>query len=179
MVKTTSIFSVDWEDWNHALHTSGINLIEEPTLFLLDILEKYGIKAIFYMLGRAVEENKNLACEIQDRGHIIGDHGMYHDHNEYQALDGLEPIPFRSPYWDTTPMPWPPSGGFFFRVMPLWYIKWAINKSGHFWIHPHDVMENHPTINPWWLNLKRQIGLKGARTKLDLLLSEVQFGTPK
>lgn len=105
----------------------------------------------------------------------MGWHGWYHDHNE---RDPGEYANFRSPYWDTTPMPWPPSGGFFFRFMPFWYVKWAVKKSGVFWIHPHDLMEDHPRLKNPFLNLKRHWGLKGARAKLDRLLSEVKFDDP-
>lgn len=173
MAEKLPIFTVDWEDWNHALHTAGENRIKEPTLFLLSLLKKYEVKAVFYMLGRAIWENYDLAEVIKAGGHVRGWHGHFHDHNDY----GDEPL-FRSPYWDTTPMPWPPSGGFFFRALPFKYVKWAVKRSGVFWLHPHDIDENHPRLRNPLLNLKRHIGLKGARAKLDRLLSEVQFGSP-
>lgn len=174
MAKNLPIFTVDWEDWNHALHTEGEDRIGEPTFFLLNLLDKYEVKAIFYILGIAAHDNQVIMEDIYARGHTVGYHGAFHNHNE--KGDGHKF--FRSPYWDTTPMPHPPSGGFFFRAMPFWYVKWAVQKSGIFWIHPHDLDPGHPQIANPILNWKRHIGLKKARPKLDRLLQEVRFGKP-
>ena len=164
------IFTVDWENWSDALHIAGDNRIEEPTFFLLDLLDKYKVKAIFFILGKTADENPEMVEEIESSGHILGSHGYYHYHNE--ASD--EPL-YRSPYWDITPMPWPPSGGFFFRAMPLIYVKYSLHKSGIFWIHPHDIDLGHPKVSNLWLNWKRHVGLKTARKKLERLLQEVSF----
>ena len=169
-----AVFSVDWEDYNHALHIGGQSRIVEPTLFILDLLDKYNVKAIFYILGRAKDENPGLFETIKKRGHKLGWHGQHHDHHEMAFS-----YDYRSPYWDTTPMPWPPAGGFFFRFMPYSYVKWATEKSGMFWLHPHDVMENHPKLKSPFLNWKRNIGLKTARAKLDKLISEVSWNDPQ
>lgn len=170
-----AVFTVDWEGWNHALHIDANPMLEEPTNFLLDILKKYEVKGLFYILGRAFEIHSELCEKMVDEEHDIGSHGFYHDHDE---LNKDFDIPYRSPYWDTTPMPMPPSGGFFFRFMPFWYVKWAVEKSGMFWIHPHDLMEDHPKLKNPFLNWKRHVGLKGARAKLDRLLSEVKWDDP-
>lgn len=146
-------------------------MIEEPTRYLLSLLDKYSIKAIFYILDCDRQENSNLYDSIVEAGHTIGSHGKYHYHDEYSD----SPL-FRSPYWDTTPMPFPPAGGFFFRFMPFWYVKWATKKSGVFWIHPHDLLKWHPTTSSLLLNMKRQLGLNGSRKKLERLLREVSFG---
>lgn len=181
-----ALFSVDWEDWNHALHISGEKRIKEPTLFLMDILKKYKVKAIFYMLKRAYDENvgffyneSGLYDSFKEGSHVQGFHGNCHDRNEKPGDDAFwNGMPFRSPYWDTTPMPWPPSGGFFFRVMPYAYVKWAVEKSGVFWIHPHDLDQDHPQLKNPLLNWKRHVGLKTARKKLDRLLREVEWDEP-
>lgn len=171
------IFTVDWENWNRGLFIGGYTRIEEPTIYLLNLLRKHKIKAIFYMLGMDVQQNYSLYKKIIADGHIEGDHGYYHYHDEGPHMaDNL--YPHRSPFWDKTPMPWPPSGGFFFRVMPFWYVKWAVLKSGMGWIHPHDLDEGHPRIKNPWLNWKRHVGLKTARKKLERLLQEVQFADP-
>lgn len=173
-----SLFTVDWETWFNAViprrewHKYDLD-IEEPTEFLLDILDKYNVKAVFYVLGWLRAQKPSLYYEIEDRGHTIGDHGYWHEHNEH-STSAL----FRSPYWDTTPMPWPPSGGFFFRAMPYWYIKWAIENSGQFWIHPHDIMLDHPKLQNPALNFKRQTGLKESRLKLERLIQELEWYEP-
>ena len=173
-----ALFTVDVEDWNHALHIhrgdhTSSNIITD---YLLPTLDKYSVKGLFYVLGRFKTENPFVVQMIGEHGHIIGNHGEYHDHNE-DPEDFWKP--YRSPYWDTTPMPYPPSGGFFFRAMPYSYVKWAVNKSGVFWLHPHDLDEQHPKIKNQLLNWKRHVGLKGARKKLERLLKEVKFDEPR
>lgn len=170
------IFTVDWEDWNDALHIHGEPRVTEPTYFLLDILDKYEVKAIFYILGVTMINNPLVYQDIVDRGHIIGWHGLTHYH---RVPDDGSVDYFRSPYWDNTKLPYPPAGGFFFRFMPFNYVKWAVKESEIFFLHPHDVMPDHPQIKNPFLNWKRHVGLKDARKKLDRLLEEVEFGTPQ
>ncbi|MGC9526029.1 MAG: polysaccharide deacetylase family protein [Limnospira sp.] len=48
------------------------------TLELLDVLDKYGIKASFFWLGVCVERHPEVAREVYRRGHWIGIHGYQH-----------------------------------------------------------------------------------------------------
>jgi len=48
------------------------------TLQILDTLDKYGVKAIFFLVGRNVEIHPDLVKEIHRRGHIIGNHSYSH-----------------------------------------------------------------------------------------------------
>lgn len=173
------IFTVDLEDYNHALHVvkKGHSSIDSVN-WLRYKLDQYKIRAIFYVLGRFAEEFPGMVEAIKADGHIIGDHGFFHDHGESQQYPRLNRY-YRSPYWDTEPMPWPPSGGFFFRAMPYAYVKWAVEESGVFWVHPHDLDKNHPQIKNPLLNWKRHIGLKQSRLKLERLLQEVKFDVPR
>jgi len=190
MVKDGPTFTVDLEDYYDALpiedRAGSERLVYANAMFLLNTLEKYNVKAIFYCLGSVAEEYPHLMLIIRKRGHVIGSHGYWHGHNEKigDASDFLsrkvlpDSICYRSPYWDTTPMPWPPSGGFFFRALPLWLVKLNSRLSGTFWIHPHDVVEKHPKLKSRFINWKRNIGLKNSRQKLDRLLKEVRFADP-
>lgn len=168
--------------------------------WLFSELNRRGISALVYVNGWMLEMNKKSIPQIlkslsvvgeKGSSHVFGSHGYSHRHNEKAGNESdiktrklmkdceLEPsASYRSPYWDTTPMPWPPSGGFFFRSMPYTYVKWAVETSGVFWIHPHDVMENHPRLKNPLLNWKRRIGQKTARAKLERLLSEIEWGKP-
>ena len=171
------IFSIDWESWMNAVipkeRWDSLDCrIQNTTNFLLGILDKYEVKAIIYSLGWLEDKYPNYIGLFKYAGHLVGSHGYWHGRNEY------EPGLFRSPYWDKSDIPLPPSGGFFFRAMPLSYVKWAVKKSGMFWIHPHDVDEFHPILEDKLLNWKRHIGLKTARKKLDCLLNEVEFDDP-
>jgi peptidoglycan/xylan/chitin deacetylase (PgdA/CDA1 family) len=55
----------------------------ESTSFILQILSKYSVKAIFFCTGDSATKYPSLLTEIQSEGHIIGNHGFYH-------LDGFK-----------------------------------------------------------------------------------------
>lgn len=182
-------FTIDWEDYYHALVPfedwfKYKDRIEEPTYWLLDTLDKFKVKAHWYILGALIEKHSNLVWEIVRRGHTVGSHGWYHGHNEKEGnlLDleckrRLKSLVghcegFRSPYWDTTPRPGY-SGGAYFRLLPLALVRSETKRTGQFWIHPHDLDEGQPRIKggPFW----RYMGLKGARQKLVRLLQEIEW----
>ena len=43
--------------------------IPEATPFILDVLDKYGVKATFFMVGDNVKKYPNLMNDIKNRGH--------------------------------------------------------------------------------------------------------------
>ena len=52
--------------------------IPEETPWVLDLLDKYGIKATFFMVGDNVRRHPELFEEIKRRGHSYGNHTMHH-----------------------------------------------------------------------------------------------------
>ncbi|WP_096549843.1 polysaccharide deacetylase family protein [Ureibacillus thermosphaericus] len=50
----------------------------QVTMQILNTLEKYGAKATFFMLGKQVENHKNIVHEVLNRGHEIGNHTYNH-----------------------------------------------------------------------------------------------------
>lgn len=56
------------------------------TPLVLDLLEKHGAKATFFVIGRKVDQHPEVVAEIARRGHEIGVHGWAHD--RYFALRG-------------------------------------------------------------------------------------------
>ena len=50
------------------------------TPIILDLLDRYGIKATFFMIGRNVESYPVVAKEVMARGHEIGNHTFSHPH---------------------------------------------------------------------------------------------------
>lgn len=50
---------------------------------ILDTLKQYQVKATFFMLGKMVEENPDLAKRAYDEGHLLANHSYSHD---YKAL---------------------------------------------------------------------------------------------
>lgn len=78
-------FSVDLEDWYHpellrkkVRPEQRVSQIEYSTNSILQLLDKYNIKATFFVLGETARENKDLIREIHLRGHEIASHGMSH-----------------------------------------------------------------------------------------------------
>jgi len=183
----SAIFTVDVEDWFHAVFPesqwwSKQRRIEEPMNYLLDILDKYDVQALFFMLGAVAADHKGLVDTVKSRGHLIGSHGYFHGRNEQEgdrsdrlAREILGPVKYyRSPYWDSTPLPGY-CGGFFFRVLPFWFVKSEVSRTGMFYIHPHDLMTKEIHYKDPVMNIKRNIGLKSSRLKLEKLLTEVKF----
>lgn len=52
--------------------------IPEVTPWVLDVLDRYGIKATFFMVGDNVRRNPELFQEVKRRGHTVGNHTMHH-----------------------------------------------------------------------------------------------------
>lgn len=52
--------------------------IPEETPWVLDLLDKYGIKATFFMVGDNVRRHPELLEEVRRRGHSYGNHTMHH-----------------------------------------------------------------------------------------------------
>ncbi|MDE6288055.1 MAG: polysaccharide deacetylase family protein [Muribaculaceae bacterium] len=52
--------------------------IPEQTPWVLDILDRYGIKATFFLVGDNVRRHPELLDEIRRRGHSYGNHTMHH-----------------------------------------------------------------------------------------------------
>lgn len=52
--------------------------IPEETPWVLDTLDRYGVKATFFMVGDNVRRNPGIFEEIKRRGHSYGNHSMHH-----------------------------------------------------------------------------------------------------
>ncbi len=52
--------------------------IPEVTPWVLDILDRYGVKATFFMVGQNVERHPELLEEVRRRGHTVGNHTLHH-----------------------------------------------------------------------------------------------------
>lgn len=52
--------------------------IPEATPWVLDTLDKYGVKATFFMVGDNVRKYPHLYHEVKRRGHAVGNHTMHH-----------------------------------------------------------------------------------------------------
>ena len=72
-LKTTKVL-LTFDDGPHPKNTPAI----------LDTLAKYNVKAIFFVIGRKLTENPEIALRIIREGHIIGNHSQ--DHNPMMSL---------------------------------------------------------------------------------------------
>ena len=52
--------------------------IPESTPYVLDLLDRFGIKATFFMVGDNVRKHPDVYEEVVRRGHRIGNHTMHH-----------------------------------------------------------------------------------------------------
>ena len=57
---------------------------------ILALLEKYGITATFFMIGRNVEYYPAVARDVYERGHEIGNHTYTHPHMRRIGVDELK-----------------------------------------------------------------------------------------
>ena len=71
------IFRKDPED--HSVYlTFDDGPIPEVTPWVLDILDQYGIKATFFMVGDNVRKHPEIYKMVVDRGHHVGNHTFNH-----------------------------------------------------------------------------------------------------
>ena len=52
--------------------------IPEATPWVLDTLDRFGVKATFFMVGQNVERHPELLDEVRRRGHSVGNHTLHH-----------------------------------------------------------------------------------------------------
>ncbi len=52
--------------------------IPEVTPWVLDVLDEFGVKATFFMVGDNVRRHPELLEEVRRRGHSYGNHTMHH-----------------------------------------------------------------------------------------------------
>lgn len=52
--------------------------VPEETPWVLDTLDRYGVKATFFMVGDNVKRHPELLEEVRRRGHSVGNHTMHH-----------------------------------------------------------------------------------------------------
>lgn len=99
-----NIITFDIEDWFHLLNVDRYNKITSwneldervtmNTLYILDELDKFNVKGIFFCLGWIAEKYPDLIKEIELRGHLIGTHSYAHQlvfkQTEYQFEKDLD-----------------------------------------------------------------------------------------
>ena len=267
--------TIDVEDWFHPEwvrphvddHLSERRALK-AVLPVLRLLDRYRVKATFFILGDVAKECPDLVRKIYEEGHEIGSHGMSHrmlddlgeeefrkELEEFRSLtreilgdieikgfraptfslhqktkwalpilrdfgylydssifpikfignrlygvDQAPRFPYRicfdnpceedpnSPLWEFPAaitriggFPIPVSGGFYLRVSPIWFFKWAlkrINEEGPFniYLHPWECDINTPRIPlPLISRWITYYGMNQMLSKLEALLKVFSF----
>lgn len=80
----------------------------------------------------------------------------------------------------------PVAGGFYFRVLPLWFLKFAIRKINKtrpaiFYIHPWEAYPKTPRLKniSWFSKFVTYWGINSALQKFEHLLREFKFAPAK
>ena len=87
--------SIDLEDWHHPEllrgHVPGDpqRQVGDSTDRILRLLERFNVKATFFVLGNVAAEDPELVRRIHGKGHEIASHGMSH-----KPLQKLSPTEF-------------------------------------------------------------------------------------
>jgi peptidoglycan/xylan/chitin deacetylase (PgdA/CDA1 family) len=121
----------------------------ESTDRILDVLDVYGVKATFFMLGENVAKHPDLAKRVKQSGHEVGEHGHGHTHpwksSPYRSLQDLlegRRTLKRILNLSDEPILRPPYGKL--NLMGLFYCLWY-KKRVFFWdIDPQDYKQASP-----------------------------------
>lgn len=261
--------SIDLEYWHSAEfvsdHASNIieNQIEKSVVPILDLLDKYDVKATFFVLGVLAENNPSIVKMVHEKGHEIASHCYSHKplhvlgkkgfENELkksiEILEGItkeEVIGFRAPSfsvnnstrwafemlekagirYDSSVFPIetslygvpdaplqiynpsindialedpdgmivefplstvklfrniPISGGFYFRLLPYWFVKFAIKKinlerPAIIYLHPWETSADTPRLNlPLTHKFVTYYGLRNTLKKFEKILQDFKF----
>ena len=84
-----NVLTVDVEEWFHICGVGGAlapanwpalpSRVEHTTNRLLDLLDRVGVRATFFVLGYVAERHPRLVERIALAGHEIGTHGHMHE----------------------------------------------------------------------------------------------------
>ncbi|MEE9398784.1 MAG: polysaccharide deacetylase family protein [Dehalococcoidales bacterium] len=238
--------------------------VTEAVAPILNLLDKYNVKATFAVLGIVAERHPQVVRDIFDRGHEIASHSYSHKMLQdlgqeafedevkksvelLSSITGEKPKGFRAPSvslnnstkwalpvlqkynfkWDASICPaktilygepgapsypyrpsldditkedtnsgiiefplttlkfgvsLPVAGGFYFRVSPLWFLKFAIkrvNKSrpANVYIHPWETYHNTPRVKhmPIFYRFVSYYGIDSMLSKLEKIIKEFEF----
>ncbi|MEI8343969.1 MAG: glycosyltransferase [Candidatus Moraniibacteriota bacterium] len=149
---------------------------------LLNVLEKYRVKAVFFVVGKFIEENPALVKEIANRGHEIGIHGYAHEHlekfsevqlnqfseNLYRVEDLLEkligkrPSGFRAPY----------------LMSPVFYSLEVYNllaKHGYLWVSNREIRYPDELFRPDRIAIRSIWGKNNWFLRVTLVLLNLKM----
>ncbi|MBA1334900.1 MAG: Polysaccharide deacetylase family protein [Firmicutes bacterium] len=108
---------------------------------LLDVLDRYGVKGTFFVIGNSIEANKELLMEISERGHELANHTWDHYNNHTLTDDEVRAQLISTQvlihrYTGQKPRYFRPPGGYYDRNMVriaqdigLQTVLWSLNST--------------------------------------------------
>ena len=141
------ILTIDYEGKWGMPYISNYNLVR-TTKSLLGVLKKYNVKAVFFVVGKIIEEYPLLIKEIAKEDHEISIHGYSHEHYDklsekdlaklsdklhkieisLKKLTGKRPLGFRSPFL-MAPKFYTPE---LYKLLETHGYKWTSNRELRF-----------------------------------------------
>lgn len=89
LMKELPVYNVDRRDKKIAL-TIDAAWADDKTEFILSTLNKYGVKATFFLCGFWAEEYPEMVKAIDDDGHQIGNHSSTHPHMNQLGVEQIK-----------------------------------------------------------------------------------------
>jgi len=81
-MEVVNALAIDTEEWYHSELVEGrrsvVSLVGKATQPILDLLDRYQIKASFFIVGELADQNPDFIKSIFNKGHEIGCHGFTH-----------------------------------------------------------------------------------------------------
>lgn len=85
--------SVQQENSGQSLHRVYLTFDDGPSIYtddILEILDRYGVKATFFVVGKESDSEKEALTMIVDGGHTLGMHSYSHKYEElYQSVESF------------------------------------------------------------------------------------------
>lgn len=86
----TGVTETPLEDYKHKVY---LTFDDGPSIYtdeILDILDRYDIKATFFVVGKESDSAKEALCRIVEDGHTLGMHSYSHKYKEvYRSVDAF------------------------------------------------------------------------------------------
>jgi len=162
-------------------HNCKYDLVK-TTHRLLDVLNTYNVKVVFFVVGKIIEEYPDLIKEIAAHGHEIAIHGYAHEHLEkltkeelivfsdnlsqielsLEKLTGKRPTGFRSPY----------------LMSPIFYtpeLYQMLSVHGYQWVSNREIRYPDELFRPDRIHIKSLWGKNNWITRIILPLLNMRM----
>lgn len=176
------ILFFDFEErWGMPFEAVDYDIIK-ITRYLLGMLQKYKVKAVFFVVGKIIEEHPDLIEEIARDGHEIALHGYDHEHldkltkkelvkfganlarigNLLEKITGKRPAGFRAPFLESPKL-----------NMPLF--SNILKQQGYVWISSQSIRHEREFLRPGRLPLAGLLMASKTVRKLLFILLNWRF----